>query len=159
MARARQASAATIVGLPEFRRELRKLDNPRVWTKELGTIQRDLAKAVLRWSQAEAAGSDGATRHRPFIRALSARGNQREARILVRNPAANAAFWGAKQRTGWNAGNSTPNQLPWVGNSWTVGHRGQGPYAINAAIADHMDDILREYRERIGDLAARAFSD
>jgi hypothetical protein len=78
------------------------------------------------------------------------------ARVGVSNRMANAAFWGAKQRTGWNAGNATPNLPDWIGNSWKVGGPG-GPYGINPAIRTHMDDIIKAYREGIDALMDEAF--
>ena len=96
----------------------------------------------------------GPQRH--FAKAIRARGGVAGARLTIGDTNAYAAFWGAKQRTGWNAGNSTPNLPEWVGNSWKVGGPG-GPYAINPAIRNHMDDILKAYREGIDALMDEAF--
>ncbi len=81
--------------------------------------------------------------------------------MQVRDSAANAAFWGAKQdHTGWNAGNrGQPNQPEWVGNSWDVGVKGQGPYALNEAIATHLDSYLEEMWDGIDRVVAQAFPD
>lgn len=136
-----------VVGLAELRRQLRQMENPRRWTTELTRSQREIAKQVAAWSQGTARAMGGPQGH--FASAISGRANQRGAYVGVRNPAANAAFWGAKQRTGWNAGNSTPNLPEWVGNSWAAGVAGQGPYAINDTIARHMGDILRTYGDAV----------
>ena len=69
------------------------------------------------------------------------------ARIGIRpTPGAQATFWGAKRRTGWYArerysGSTGRQHPPWVGASWGAGKRGEGPYVLNEAIADHRDEI------------------
>lgn len=157
--RSGSTSGVQILGLKELRTELRKLENPRQWTTALGKVQRDIAKQVAEWSRSTAAGMGGPASHAPFTKAIVGRGTVTGARIQINNPDAYAAFWGAKQRSGWNVGNSTPNLPRWVGNSWDVGVAGQGPYAINDTIADRMDDIVRAYREGIDELTAEAFGD
>jgi len=96
-----------------------------------------------------------------------------QARIAVspsaNTPMANVAFWGAIKRTGWYAqrkysrvarflGKGGGQQHPkWIGNSWDVAVHGQGPYAINDALADYMPKLLDEYEDMIGRLAEPAF--
>ena len=63
-----------------------------------------------------------------------------------RAPFALAAYWGAKKRTGWYGAaqfrQSAGQQFAaWVGNDWEVAVAGQGPYAINDALAKHLKDI------------------
>ncbi len=72
------------------------------------------------------------------------------------HPEALAAFWGAKKETGWNAGSGSPNLPPWVGNTWAVGMPGQGPYALNEAIAEKRDEVLKSWGEAIDDLGREA---
>lgn len=76
----------------------------------------------------------------------------------------NVAFWGAKRHTGWYANprysSSSGQQHPdWVGASWEPAVAGQGPYAINQALAEHLDDILDEYGNAIDQVTLRAFPD
>lgn len=71
-------------------------------------------------------------------------------------PEALPAFWGAKKRTGWNARNEEPNQPPWVTNTWDVGELGEGPYAINEAIAEKRDEVLASWADAVDDLAREA---
>jgi hypothetical protein len=156
--------AVQVVGLPEFRAKLRQLVNPREWSKKLGHVQREIAKKVAQWAQAEARGMGGPQRH--FAGAIRGRGGVAGARIQIGNEDANAAFWGAKQRSGWFVASryaaywgSDGQHSPWVGNSWDVGAFGQGPYAINPTIAEHRDDIVKAYREGLMELAAEAFPD
>lgn len=74
---------------------------------------------------------------------------------------ANVAFWGAKKRTGWYAArryaHSTRQHPSWVGNTWEAAVAGQGPYAINAALAAELQRFLGLYGQMIDDLAHRAF--
>lgn len=154
--------AVQIVGLKEFRQKLKELDNPREWSKKLGQVQREIAKRVAAWSAGEAEGMGGPQGH--FAKAIKGRGGVTGARIQIANESANAAFWGAKQRSGWfarsrySAYDGGGLQHPrWVGNSWDVGVAGQGPYAINDTIADRMDEIVKDYREGMTALAAEAF--
>ena len=87
-----------------------------------------------------------------FAGAITGRGAASGARIGLSGNKANAAFWGAKQRSGWNVRNDTPNLPEWVGNSWDVGGAGQGPYAINDTIAKRTDEILEMYGDAIDKL-------
>lgn len=97
-----------------------------------------------------------------FAGSIYGTGSARQAAVGVRREA-NAAFWGAKKRTGWYAAQKYaggPTQHPeWVGNNWDVGVLGQGPYAINPAIFHELDNIERAYGEAVEDIARRAFPD
>lgn len=146
-----------IVGLAELRKELRRLDDPRGWAKELTAVHRRLARTGLSWVQAEAESMGGP--YARFAAGLSARGRAAGAAISVSRKVAgrngkafipNGVFYGSKQ---------FPQFDRWVGNSWDVGVAGQGPYAINPAIAAHMGDIIDTYAAGIDDLTARAFPD
>lgn len=153
-------AAVEVQGLAELRRELRRLENPREWTKELGRVQRDVAKKAAGWAQTSAKGMGGPQSH--FATAIRGRGGVTGARIVVARPEANAAFWGAKKRTGWYAryrySQSTGQQHPrWVGASWDVAKAGEGPYAINASLAARMPEIERMYLAGIDALTKRAF--
>lgn len=146
-------SAVQVQGLAELRKELKLLNAGKTWTKELSKLSRKVSRSVVMWSRGEATGMQA-----HFARNIRGAGGAAGARITI-DRVANAAFWGAKQRTGWNAGNGTANQPDWVGASWQVGVAGQGPYAINQAIADHMDEIIEMYGEGIDDITSRAFPD
>lgn len=149
-------SAVQVQGLADLRRELKLLNAGKKWTQELAKLSRKVSRSAVMWSRAEAAGMGGPQAH--FARNIRGAGGAAGARITIDNQA-NAAFWGAKKRTGWNEGGATPNQPDWVGSSWQVGVAGQGPYAINAAIAAHMDDLIDMYAEGIDDITSRAFPD
>lgn len=145
-----------VVGLREFRAELKQLENSKRWLQDLGRAQREIANKVAGWSRFAAAGLGGPHKH--FAGAIVGRGGVTGARIQIADENANAAFWGAKQGTsGWNAGGDTPNLPSWVGNSWDVGVAGQGPYAINDTIARKADEILRMYGDAIDQITADAF--
>lgn len=145
-------AAVEVEGLKEFRKALRVVDGD--FAKELTKIQRELAKWLAPQAQAAAAAEGGVTRH--FAGKISGKGNATGARLEVQS-VANAAIWGAKKTTGWNAGQGrTPNQPRWVGSSFEVGGAG-GPYGINAAIRVHLTEIDQRYLQGIDELARRAF--
>lgn len=151
-------AAIEVEGLKEFRKELRQLADGKTWSRELGQVQRHLAKKVAGWAQGDARGMGGSFAH--FAGSVKGAGGVAGAKIAV-DPKANATFWGAKKRTGWNARNpnSRAQHPEWVGSSWDVGVQGQGPYAINSAIASHLPEIEREYWDGLEGLFARAFPD
>lgn len=61
-------------------------------------------------------------------------------------------------RTRRNLGGK-PQFPAWVGNSWQAGVRGQGPYAINSAVADSRPQIEQMYLKAMEQVARRAFPD
>jgi hypothetical protein len=88
-------------------------------------------------------------------------------------PFALAAVWGAKRRTGWYAQakyaqrggvagrvirralgrhNNGQQFKPWVGSSWQVGERGEGPYGLNDAIASKIDEAVDAQADGIENL-------
>jgi hypothetical protein len=150
-------SGVEVSGLNAFRRELKTLENSREWTKELGALNRVIAKDAAADARAAAEAMGGVQKH--FAAAIKGYGAAAAARIRIADERANAAFWGAKQRTGWNAGNQAPNQPEWVGNSWDVAVRGQGPYAINDSVADNADKYAAQYGDGFLYIARRAFPD
>lgn len=146
-----------IDGLDEFRKELRKLDDAKTWTKELSKVHQTIGREVRGWSRGIASGMGGTHAH--FAGAISGGGGVTGAKVGVGRAEANAAFWGAKQRTGWNAGNTAANQPSWVGANWEVGAPGQGPYAMNQAIHSHLDDIIDDVGRGVDHVSRRAFND
>ena len=158
------ASAIETVGLKEFRAELRRLQDDKEFTKELRQVNKKVADIAADAARGIASGMGGI--QSANASAIRGQATQTQARIGVRrssrNPAANAAFWGAKRRSGWYARSryraSPAPQFPqWVGNMWDVGVAGQGPYAINDAIANNMDQLLDAFRDGIETLAGKAF--
>lgn len=155
--------AVEITGLREFRKALKAV-GPE-FPKELTKANRDVAKIAERVSQNEARAMGGIQRR--AASAIKGSANARSARIQIkpsrgkRNPTAmaNVAFWGAKKRTGWYR--SKPQgkaQHPeWVGAGWQVAEPNEGPYAINPALARHLDDIVAAHAAALNRLAARAF--
>ena len=103
--------------------------------------------------------------------AIRGSGNARNAKVGVKpsksarsgTAMANVAFWGAQKRTGWYAKKNSPQgkqQHPdWVDSNWDPAVAGQGPYAINTALARHMDDIQDAYMAALDRLASAAFPD
>jgi len=153
------AGPVQVVGLDEFRKELRQLDDPKAWNKELSAAHRVIGREAAARARSEATSMGGPQKH--FARAIRGYGSAAGARIGLANRDANAAFWGAKQdRTGWNAGNGgRPNQPKWIGNTWPVGDPNRGPYAINPAIHDYLPQAEETYGDALDDLMRRAFPD
>lgn len=151
------ADLVRIDGLKELRKALRAAEDPKAWGKELGRANRDGARQVAAWAQATAQAMGGPFAH--FAPQISGRATQTAARIQI-DSTANATFWGAKGRSGWNYGNDGAPQHPeWVGSSWDVGVVGQGPYAINDTIARRSVEIDVIYRAVIDRIAGEAFPD
>lgn len=150
---------AVIQGIKDFRRELKAL-GPE-WPQELRRVHEQIARRGAALSRGRAAGMGGVQAKAQST--IKGRGNQRQATIAVSGMKGigNVAFWGAKKRTGWFGASKyrgQPSQHPhWVGNSWEVAMAGQGPYAINDALAADLDDILNQYMDMVTNLAAKAF--
>lgn len=156
------AAAVQVVGLAELRKELRKLEEPKGWTRELAKVHRTLARDLQPRAQAEAASLGGQQRH--FAKAIKGYGNASGARLGIasagkgqRNWGANAATWGVKDNvTGWNR-SGTPNlKVPWVGNTWDV-QQGQGPQPIVNTIVRETPHIVNAYGGMVDDLTRLAF--
>lgn len=144
------AGKVEVEGLASFRKELRALEGDTPWTRELTRAIREVARTGAAWASDEAERMGGQQAH--FADALAGRASGTTARIEVagaRTPAgkarANPAFWGTKAQ-----GN-------WIGTSWDVGDPTAGPYAINAALFAHTDDLLDEVAKAIDDVAKAAF--
>lgn len=150
-----------VEGLAEFRKQLRELEDGKVFGRALAKGQREVAKKAAGWAQSEARGMGGA--QAKFAKRIAGRATQAGARIEISKQEANAAFWGAKKRTGW-FGHGRYRGLDsqhdeWVGASWDVAARGEGPYAINRALADNLDEILDLYDKAMDDVWSLAFPD
>ena len=157
------APAVQVVGLTELRRELRKLEEPRGWTRELSSVHRTLALDLEPKAQAAAASLGGQQRH--FARSIKGYGSATGARLGIasagkgqKNWGANAATWGVVDNiTGWNR-SSTPNlKVRWVGNTWDVA-QGQGPEPIVDTIVRETPHIVNSYGGMVDDLTRRAFN-
>lgn len=149
--------AVEVQGFAEFRRLLKAVD-PQ-WAKELSKANRVVAKRVA--LKARSYANAYGPMQRASSGAIKWSGTQAAASVKVadttRNPFALPAFWGAKKRTGWNAGNVRPNLPEWVGNGWDYGVHGQGPYAINDAVADAIPEVLDDYMAMLDELFSKAF--
>lgn len=151
------AASIEVTGLKEFRRALKAM-GPE-WPKALRDVHEGIADEGAALSRGVASGMGGVQAH--FAGRIRGTASQREARVSVGGGGANVAFWGAKKRTGWYAPgryhNSTRQHPTWVGNSWEVAEAGQGPYAINPALAAFKPDIWERYFQMVLDLAHNAF--
>lgn len=126
--------------------------------REQRRANKDVALQAQRWAQQAAKG--GTRQQQAMAGAIQARATQTVARLAIsqagRWGAANPAFWGAHRRFGWYGGwyrgavdpqraagfaKGRPQSLPWVGNTWVAGRRGEGPHVINDTLAAHVDEI------------------
>lgn len=165
VARNRQTSGAYIQGVDALLAALKEM-GPE-WAKELKDAHKEVGERGAEWARWTAAGS-GTRQQQAAMAAIKGSGRETEARIFIssakRTAFAAAAFWGAKKRSGWFAASkyasSAAKQFsPWVGDSWSVAVAGEGPYAINPALAEHMDDILEFFELVIDRVTAKAFPD
>jgi hypothetical protein len=148
------AEQVQIRGLDEFRAGLRAaaVAEPQAAVK----ANTKIAKAVAAEAQMFAVGEGRQQAH--FARFIVGRGSRTGASVGLRGRTANAAFWGAYRHTGWYSTKPGPPQFkPWIGNAWLVGVPGQGPYAINPAIAHESDNIIRSYSQMIDEITKKAF--
>jgi len=151
-----------VVGLDEFRKELKKLEEPKAWTRELTATHKLIARDVTAKARTKAEGMGGPYRH--FARAIRGYGTQTSARVGIgsagrgqRNWGANATFWGVKDPvSGWNR-SRTPNLVTeWVGAQWDIAP-GQGPVAIVDTIVAETPHIIERYGDALEDITRRAF--
>jgi hypothetical protein len=153
--------ALEIEGLKEFRKELKAVD--AAWPKAMQQAHKAISQEVAEAARGRASGMGG-------VQAKAAgaiKGYATAVQASAGFPSggvAGAAFWGTLRHTGWYAARrysaSSRRQHPiWVGNSWEPGVAGQGPYAINDAIASDIDGIVDKFDAAIDDLVARAFPD
>ena len=140
-----ELSQLTQRALADFRRDLRGIGP--AWPKEVQKVNRKVAETGSALARARASGLGGVwARHAAAIK-----------------PRATATFGGSNQRSGWyantaHAGSSGARQHPpWVGNTWQPGVAGQGPYAINDALAAYGPQLLEEWAHGIDEVTARAF--
>lgn len=155
--------AVEVKGLREFRRDLKQVSDDL--PKEMRDFNKnEVAEPIARLAQVYAHGMGGV--QAKAASAITGYATATQASVgfpsgSSNHPEAPVAFWGAKKHTGWYAAgwySNSPKQHPdWVGNSWQPGWRGQGPYAINDAVADAADDLPEKYGEMIERLSAKAF--
>jgi hypothetical protein len=138
-----------VKGAPELARALAKANKDSA--KALTKTNRDLARSerdVIR-----SAARSGTRQQQKMAGGIGARASRTSASISVRNtkgaPGATSTFWGQKGKYGWYANpryrDSPPQGPTWVGNSWTVATKGQGPHVINDTLADRIDEIGEKF--------------
>lgn len=149
-----------VEGLRDLRRQLRAA-GPE-WPRAMRKGFKAIADEVADRAEANASAMGG-------VQAKAAskiRGYAGAAEASVGAPSggiAAVAFFGATKHTGWYArprySDSPPQHPKWVGNNWEPGVAGQGPYAINEAVAAEVPWILEQFEAVIDDVAGQAFPD
>ena len=143
--------------LRALRRDIKALkpDSPE-WAKKLGQAYKNAGLIIVADAQRRAKGMGG--QQAAMSAAISASAVTSGVSIRVANSARTpfglAAFWGQDKHTGWFARGRYANSHayqhdPWVGASWTVGQAGEGPYAVNDAIAAKTDEAMAEWAAAI----------
>ncbi len=147
-------STLTPVGVGKFtgylQRTAREVAGPG-----LRDVHREVARFAAEASRSEARGMGGL--QAKAARAIRGNGNINAARLSIsataRTRYASVAYWGAIRFTGWYARmtyrSTTRQHRMWVGSDWRVGVKGEGPYAINNAIAENLDAIEDLFRDRL----------
>ena len=137
--------AVEIEGLADFRKDLREAGDG--WPRVLRAANRKIGDYVA----GKARGMTETAQQARAARAIRGSATQTAAKIAVtRSPVfAQGAFFGSLQY---------PQFPRWVGNSWEPGGSG-GPYAVNPAIRESLDDIVDAYGDAFEVIAAKAFVD
>jgi hypothetical protein len=152
--------AIEVKGLKEFRKELKAIGTE--WPKAMQKGAKAISDHVAAAAQSRASGMGGVQAKAASM--IKAYATPVEASVgFPSGGVAGPAFWGAKRHTGWYAAaryRGSPRQHPvWVGTSWEPGVAGQGPYAINDAVATETPWILEQFERVVDDVTARAFPD
>lgn len=162
-----EVSRLSRASLAELRRDLKAIGP--AWPKEVAKVNRVVADKGAARARGKAEGLGGVWRRNAS--AIKARATQTFGAVSVR-PAtgtrsttrgAAAAFWGSDKRSGWYANDAhagrdgKPQNPKWVGNSWEPGVRGQGPYALNDALAELGPELLEDWGHGIDEVTRRAF--
>ena len=153
--------AVQVRGLSAFSAALRVVDKDLA--AELRTVNKKLADEVAGRARAKAMAYGPL--QRAAASAIKGSATRYGARLTVRGtkaaPMALPAFWGAEKRTGWYAkvkpGRGRPQFPRWVGADWEYGVHGQGPYAINDALAETEPAVFRAYEQALDRVFAKAF--
>jgi hypothetical protein len=149
-------AAIDVKGGKELRAELRAIEPALV--REMSKVHKQIAELVKPIAVAKASALGGMAAH--FAGSIKSSGTQARSAIGVASKA-NAAFWGSSKHSGWYAQPQYaggPPQFPaWVGNTWDAGVPGQGPYAINDAIAESIPAVMALYDRAVTEATAKAF--
>ena len=146
-----RSGAFRVQGLREFQRELRALD--RSLGKELRAGLKRAAEIAAADARSRASSAGGVLGKAEVVASIKAQAEQRAVKIswgAAAAPMAAGAIMGALAYPQFDA---------WVGSSWAPGVAGEGPRAINDAIAAKRPEVEEAILDEISKLAARAFPD
>lgn len=139
------------------------------WKRELRTTYREVAKVGAGLGRA---GMRSSGKRQLIAAARGVRGASNSTagyvRVSGRVPtsttpmSALAPVFGTKGPTGWlanarHAGTTARNNPSWIGASWRVAVRGEGPRGINDALAAGTDQMVAEFEKGALKLIDRAF--
>lgn len=140
-------TAYRVEGVDELRRSLKAVDGG---VKQLRKANKDVAKAVEGRSRSRS--GSGTAQQAKAAKALLGTGEASRAVIKIRNlgsvPFGIGAFMGA---LAWK------QFPPWVGNNWTLGQPGEGPYVLRDVFDKDFDEaIIDPYLKELQNLFAAA---
>jgi len=133
-----------------------------LYGEDIAALNKDIAEMLAAKARTKAAGMGGV--YAKGAPAIVGAGTVKAGRVRVKATGgyrfAPVAFWGTKRRTGWYAarrfeGSGREQHPYWVGNMFDVGVKGQGPYAINDAIAENIDELLELWEQRLQEIINR----
>lgn len=136
-----------VEGVDELRRSLKAVDGG---VKQLRKANKDVAKAVEGRSRSRS--GSGTAQQAKAAKALLGTGEASRAVIKIRDlgsvPFGIGAFMGA---LAWK------QFPPWVGNNWTLGQPGEGPYVLRDVFDKDFDEVVVEpYMQELQALFAAA---
>lgn len=141
----------------QLRQEIRRLkpDQPE-FAARFAEANQQLGDIIASDAQGRASTAQQSAEASAIKASKSQRGIQLRITSGSGTPFAIAAFFGMDRHTGWYAreryADSAGKQfLPWVGSDWEPGGGG-GPYAINPAIASHLDEVMEQWGQVVEQL-------
>ena len=136
-----------VEGVDELRRSLKAVDGG---VKQLRKANKDVAKAVEGRSRSRS--GSGTAQQAKAAKALLGTGEASRAVLKIRN--LGSVPFGIGAVMGALAWKQFP---PWVGNNWTLGQPGEGPYVLRDVFDKDFDEVVVEpYMQELQALFAAA---
>lgn len=148
----------TVRELRRMFKEVGELVDPSGSVTTGNAVLKGMWREIADWLAAEARAEASTPLERKMAPAIKGsatvgRGARLQISKTKSREAAWAAFWGQTRRSGWFAAGryreySGRDQgfKRWVGASWGVGQQGEGPYALNPAIAKNRAELEKRMR-------------
>ncbi|MCP3855923.1 MAG: hypothetical protein GY698_14495 [Actinomycetia bacterium] len=134
--------------LRDIQRELKRLDDPRRWTRELRVVNKNAAEFIA----AKARDKAVTPIERLTAKSIKAQGEQRRSKVSIggaRAPWALGGEFGSIQYRQFR---------PWRGNQWTAMPSDVG-YLVHPAIEENRDEFTERYANDVQAFLGDAFPD